>query len=75
MGEKEKNLNIPLEKLFLDTKMNKYQVIPLALHLAKELQKTEGRNVPANVLLERVLTDILTGKVKLEEIKKLSKPR
>lgn len=78
--KKEKNANIPsilrsttkdeLEKLFLDTKMNKYQLIPLALHLAKELQKTEGRNVPANVLLEHVLTDILTGKVKLEEIKK-----
>ncbi|GEM_PF-5833710 len=72
--KKEKNANIPLEKLLLDTKMNKYQLIPLALRLVKELQKKE-ENIPQNVLLERALHDFLTGKIKLEEIEKLSKEK
>jgi len=61
-----------LEELLLDTKVEKYKLIPLAARWAEELKgKEEYKYLTFNELLELSLKDILSGKVSEEEILKL----
>jgi len=72
MPEKQEEKNSePLEKLLLDTLANKYLLIRYALRWAKELQKSQERRLSPNELINRALVDILSGKVKPDEIEKL----
>lgn len=72
----EKDTKFSLEKLMLDTKMNRYQLILLTLRWAKELEKhSPARSADPNELINQALQDILSGKVKLEEIIKLSESK
>lgn len=67
-----KSANASLGKLMLDTSVNRYHLISLALRWTRELQKTPEGNKPVSELLNRALLDLLTGKVKPGEIEKLS---
>jgi len=65
--------DIGKEKLILDTTMNRYQLILLVLRWAKELEKSaSGGKISLDELVNQALNDILSGKVKPEEIMKLS---
>lgn len=66
----------PLEKLVYDTKMNRYKLVNLAARWVRELKtKEEYKNIPYYELVDIALYDILTGKVKLEDIEKLGPPK
>ena len=60
-----------LEKLILDTTLNKYDVILMARRWACELQSKEGGPRSIQETIARSLEDILTGKVSCEEIQEL----
>jgi DNA-directed RNA polymerase subunit K/omega len=71
VGSKEKSVKSSLEKLISDTKLNRYQLIPLVLRWTKELEKHSEKKISPDELVNQALNDILSDKVKLEEITKL----
>ncbi len=61
-----------LEELLLDTKVEKYKLVPLAARWAEEIRnKEEYKYLTFNELLEISLKDILSGKVSIETISNL----
>lgn len=68
---KEKSAKSSLEELILDTKVNRYQLVPLVLRWAKELEKHSEKKISPEELVNQALNDILGDKVKSVEITKL----
>ena len=60
-----------LDKMILNTPINKYDLIILARRWAYELKNKEGENRSAHNLVPDSIKDILTEKVKLKTIKDL----
>ncbi len=68
-----------MEKLILDTKLNRYQLIPLVLKWAKELERKSGSSGQPRMstaqVIDKALQDILSGEVKPEEVARLTESR
>lgn len=61
-----------VEKLILDTTMDKYKITPLIARWAAELKyKEETKDLLDSERINKAIHDVLSGKVSLEEIKKL----
>ena len=69
---KEKSAGVALEKLILDTKFNRYQLVPLVLRWTKELEKSSEKKVSPDELINQALRDVLSNKIKSDEITKLA---
>ncbi|MEW6040116.1 MAG: hypothetical protein AB1633_01175 [Elusimicrobiota bacterium] len=62
----------PIEKILLDSKVEKYKIVSVATRWIEEISKKEEyKYLTFNQLLEVALKDIITGKVSIEEIQKL----
>ncbi len=71
-GLKEKSAKSSLDKLILDTKLNRYQLVPLVLRWTKELEKNSEKKISPDELINQALREILSDKVKSDEILKLA---
>jgi DNA-directed RNA polymerase subunit K/omega len=61
-----------LEQLILDTRYDKYKLIPVASRWAKELRKKEEyRNTPLTEVIGIALQEVLMKKVSIDDIIKL----
>jgi len=61
-----------LERIVLDTKIDRYKIVPHIARWAAELKyKEETKELLDSERINKALYDILTGKVTIEEIKKL----
>lgn len=70
--EEEVVVEKSLAELVLDTRYDKYKLIPVAARWAKELRKKEEyRNTPITQIVGIALKEILTQKVAMEDIIKL----
>ncbi len=71
---KTENQQDDLEKLISDYGPSKYNDIVRAMQWARHLRRQEEfRNVPMAELIDRALFDIVSGKVKVEEIEEAIK--
>ena len=62
----------PLQQLMLNTKIEKYKLIPIAMRWVRELEKREeNKGLTQAQILDLALKDILTGTISMEEISKL----
>ncbi len=58
--------------MMLDTKVDKYKIIPYIARWAAELKyKEETKDLLDSERIKIAIADVLTGKVSIEEIKKL----
>ena len=71
--EEEKTQHEPsLQELILNTSIQKYKLIPVTIRWMRELEKQEEyKGLSHTELLDTALKDILSGKVKIEDIEKL----
>lgn len=61
-----------LLKVMLDTKVDKYKIIPYIARWAAELKyKEETKDLLDSERIKIAIVDVLTGKVSIEDIKKL----
>jgi DNA-directed RNA polymerase subunit K/omega len=61
-----------IEKIALDTKLDKYKIVPHIARWAAELKyKEETKDLLDSERINKALYDVLTGKVTIEEIKNL----
>lgn len=62
---------LPLEHYMLDTPLNRYHLVNLAISWAEKIRNRPEAPKYTNEILELSLREILTGKVKIEEIENL----
>ena len=61
-----------IEQIVLDTKVDKYKIVPHIARWAAELKyKEETKDLLDSERINKALHDVLTGKVTVEEIKNL----
>ncbi|OGS23553.1 MAG: hypothetical protein A2297_03485 [Elusimicrobia bacterium RIFOXYB2_FULL_48_7] len=61
-----------LEELMLNTKLERYKIIPLIARWAYEIKnKEEYKTLPFHDMLDIAMRDVYSGKVSLDEIAKL----
>ena len=68
---KEKKPEGPLEQLILDTPLNRYQLVTLAIRWAEEIRSRQNAPKYTNEVVEMALQEILSGKVSIDDIEKL----
>lgn len=61
-----------IEKIILDTKVDRFKIVPFIARWAAELKyKEETKDLLDSERINKALYDVLTGKVSIEEIKNL----